>query len=289
VEVVSALPPDNRGVAESRWPGGFRDGAQEQRRQRLDELVKPLRKRIEVEVTIRTGTPALEIIRDVLRGERDLVVKAAEVSVGIRRRLFQNTDMQLLRKCPCPVWFVRPKQFKPYRRIMAAVDVDFPGVAHRHTEYALNQQILESAFSLALIELAELHVVHVWQAYGEDILRSGKSPFPQRDTDAYVEREQKRHLDALQELLSTVRTSVASKTIESVKVHVHLVNGDPRIEITRLAQSQDVDLLIIGTAAYTGIRQFILGSTAQAIFYPLKCSVLVVKPPDFVTPITVED
>jgi len=31
-------------------------------------------------------------------------------------------DMRLMRKCPCPVWIVKPTEHHTYRRILAAVD-----------------------------------------------------------------------------------------------------------------------------------------------------------------------
>ncbi len=286
VDVVRALPAEKERAVQSLSPGGFQDTTPEQRRRRLDELITPMRERIEVDATVLMGTPHLEIIHEVLRGEHDLVVKTAQVGGGIGDRLFHNTDMQLLRKCPCSVWFFRDEKVHPYHRILAAVDIDYKGATHRQTKYVLNRQVLELAVSLALFELAELHVVHVWQAYGEDILRSGRSPFPQKDTDVYVEDEKKRHLDRLHELLAEVRGSVGGEIMDGVKTHVHLVKGDPRVEITPLAQNQDMDLLLIGTAARTGIQRFILGNTAEAIFNRLGCSVLVVKLPDFATSIT---
>lgn len=288
-DAVGALPDNSQQAVEGRSPRGSPEPDPEHCRQRLDELVAPLREHMNVDVAVLTGTAHIAIIREVLRSGHDLVVKARQPGRGIRDRLFPDTDMQLLRRCPCPVWFVRPEEIKPYRRVVAAVDVDYHETTHRQAKLALNRHVLELAVPLAVFELSELLVVNVWQAYGEDALRSGRSPFPQRDTDAYVEREQKRHLDALQQLFAEVHPSVGSKTTQSVKPSMHLVNGDPRVEIIRLARNQDVDLLVIGNAGRTGIPGFMQINTAEAIFSGLECSVLVDKPPEFVTSITVED
>lgn len=48
-------------------------------------------------------------------------------------------------------------------------------------------------------------------------------------------------------------------------------------------------LVVMGTAARTGIPGFIMGNTAETILNRPDCSVLAVKPPGFVTPVTVED
>jgi hypothetical protein len=88
-----------------------------------------------------------------------------------RDRLFGSDDMHLLRKCPFPVWLIKPQAPKSYRRDLAAVDVDD---AHPQAELgsrrALNLQILEIASSLALSGFGELHVVHAWDAIGESTM-----------------------------------------------------------------------------------------------------------------------
>ena len=67
----------------------------------------------------------------------------------------------LMRKCPCPVWVVKPGQHERYARILAAVDTD-PDDASKD---ALNRTIMELATSLAQLEQSELHVVHAWTLY----------------------------------------------------------------------------------------------------------------------------
>jgi len=44
----------------------------------------------------------------------------------------------------------------------------------------------------------------------------------------------------------------------------------------------------MGTVARTGIQGFIMGNTAENILNQLDCSVLAVKPPGFVTPVTLD-
>jgi hypothetical protein len=56
-----------------------------------------------------------------------------------------------------------------------------------------------------------------------------------------------------------------------------------------LAISLEADLVVLGTMARSGITGFIVESTAVAIIKSLYCSVLVVKPPGFVTSVVVEE
>ena len=56
----------------------------------------------------------------------------------------------------------------------------------------------------------------------------------------------------------------------------------------RLAVRLEADLVVVGTAARPGITGLIVESTGEAITKSLDCSVLVVKPPGFVTPVGAE-
>jgi hypothetical protein len=121
---------------------------------------------------------------------RDLVLKAAEGGHGLRESLFGDNDSRLLKTCPCPVLLVRSIPPKPYRhrRVCAGVYQDENPGGHRDDRYAINRRILENATWLATAQFAELHIVHAWEAYGEQYLRSGRSPL-QFDADNYVESE----------------------------------------------------------------------------------------------------
>jgi nucleotide-binding universal stress UspA family protein len=45
----------------------------------------------------------------------------------------------------------------------------------------------------------------------------------------------------------------------------------------------------MGTVARTGISGFLMGNTAETILNQIDCSVLAIKPPDFQTPVTLQD
>ncbi|MCW5585146.1 MAG: hypothetical protein KIS75_03370 [Chromatiales bacterium] len=103
----------------------------------LHKLVDPYRQWIPITTNARNGTGFLEIICQVLSDGHDLVIKAPEEPTWLDR-LFGSDDMNLLRECPCPVWLVKRQEGEPYKRILAAVDVDDAYPPHRteHTTYA---------------------------------------------------------------------------------------------------------------------------------------------------------
>ena len=73
----------------------------------LEALVKPYQQRLNIRLDVLVGKTFLEVIRAVLKNAYDLVIKPAE-NPNWLERLFGNTDMNLLRQCPCPVWIMKP-------------------------------------------------------------------------------------------------------------------------------------------------------------------------------------
>ena len=256
--------------------------------QGLETLIDPYRKRIEIQSKVLIGTPFLEIIREVLRNAHDLVIKIPENPDWLDR-LFGSDDMHLLRKCPCPVWLIKPQAPKSYRRILAAVDVDdaYPP-AEMESRRALNRQILEMASSLALSEFAELHILSVWHAIGESAMGGAFMYTPEEKIIAYVEQVRRQHESSLDGLVREVTSNLGQDAMGYLKPQTHLVKGWARKEIPALAKRIEADLVVMGTVARTGIPGFIMGNTAETILNQIDCSVLAIKPPGFVTPITLE-
>ena len=76
---------------------------------------------------------------------------------------------------------------------------------------------------------------------------------------------------------------------ESIHPNTHLSKGDARNVIPELAQELHADLVVMGTVARTGIPGLLIGNTAESILDQLDCSVLAVKPPGFVSPVTLDE
>lgn len=225
---------------------------------------------------VRVGTPFLEVIREVLSGGHDLVIKPSEGRGGEFSILFGSTDLHLLRKCPCPVWIVKPSRRKKYTSILAAIDPD----PSEKTNRELNDQILNFAISLAQQENSLLHVVHAWSAGYESMLRSGRVEMPKRDIDRMVSQIRQNHKKWLDELLS-------GYDLQDILVNIHLRKGKPEDVIPTLAQQKKVELIVMGTVARTGIPGFFIGNTAEQTLATVDCSVLAVKPKSFLTPVEV--
>jgi len=257
-------------------------------RQALAALDPP----IAAECLVAFGRPHIEIIRTVLRGGHDLVIKAAETqNGGLRARLFGSHDMHLLRKCPCPVWLLKPEERQPYRRILATVDFA-PGAADAETE-GLNRRILDLASALALAEFAELHVAHAWEAPATGLLHRWGAGVWATDTTTdelrYVEQTRNQHVLGVDGLIKGLGERIGPEGFAYLKLKSYLPRGSAIEEIPALAAELDVDLIVMGTVGRGGIPGLLIGNTAETLLDRCDRAVLAVKPPSFETPVSLDE
>lgn len=279
VEVIGEMPPDARRLI-SVWRPLLLEDPQElvvrERQEQLAQCVESVRQQgIEGDTKVLAGDPFLEVTREVLRHGHDLVIMTAEGKCGVKEWLFGATSMHLMRKCPCPVWVVKPATHERYARILAAVDTD----PDDDSKDALNSTIMELATSLAQLEQSALHVVHAWTMYGEHLLRD-RGRLPEQQLATWLRKTLDRHQLALDGLLGKF-------AVKHLEHRIHLVKGEAALVIPKLAHEKQVDLIVMGTVCRTGIAGFFIGNTAERILRDVDCSVLTVKPEGFVSPVTV--
>lgn len=257
----------------------------DQRQEQLHSLVQGIEiggSKIETKVLV--GREFIEIIREVLSQKRDLVIKSIKNSNTITRGLFVATDMKLLRKCPCPIWFIKSTQQQGYREILAGLDYE----PENYENEALNQQILEMATSLALADFSELHVVHAWHLPHESYLRGPRTSYTDAQVDAMIREEGNKRRRWLSDVVKTACVAQGKETLNYLKPQIHMLLGNAKEVIPKLTKELGAELVVMGTVARTGIPGLIMGNTAESILHQLDCSVLAVKPEGFVSPITVD-
>lgn len=220
------------------------------------------------------GHTAMEVTRVVLREGHDLVVKGSGTRNRISGPFLGSVDMRLLRKCPCPVWLVKPGAHEAVSSILVAVDPTTTEEAHR----VLNESILQLGLSLAELEGAELHVLHAWAPWGQSLLRSR---IRSEEFSGYVHQMRARSSKALTALLRPYEGAIPA-------FNRHLLEGDPEDLVPDFARERDIDVVLMGTVGRTGIPGFLIGNTAEMILSQVECSVLAVKPGGYVTPVELE-
>lgn len=248
----------------------------------LDPLLAPHRGRINISEIVAVGTVFVEVILAVLRDGYDLVTKVAEAPDYLQR-LFGSTDMHLLRKCPCPLWLMKPQENMVLDKVLAAIDFD-PLPTPNNLQDQLNQRILAIASSLASQNSASLHLVHAWEAFAEGTMRA-RADHHQDFLDRYFQKEQAAHQGALAALVDSLSRTMDEETFARLNLGLHLPKGAAIKVIPQLANDLATSVVVMGTVARTGIPGLIIGNTAEAILDQLTCSVLAVKPPGFVSPV----
>lgn len=286
VSVVPRIADAARMPDGERFSSGELQASMEARQQQvLASLAELHRPGLDIRHEVLVGDVFLEIIRAVLRNGHDLVIKPAE-NPGWTARLFGSDDMHLLRKCPCPVWLTQPDEKSNYGCILAAVDLG--PEPEDALQDGLNRRLLELASSLALSDFAALHVVHAWEAIGEAALRTW-SDKPELASLRYVEAERSRHEAGMEQLRKHLRGRVGEEAYAYLSPGFHLQRGAPTSVIPELAERLQADLVVMGTLGRAGISGLFIGNTAEAILEQIRCSVLAIKPPGFLSPVTLAD
>lgn len=237
-----------------------------QAEQRLAEQVEPWRTKVrQLRTEIRVGVPFVEVIRLVAEKRIDLVLAGTRGLYGFKRMLVGSTAERLVRKCPCPVWIVKPGHADSPRSILAPVDFS-----------EVSGKSLELAAYLARLSDCRLDVLHILSTT-DDVVQ-----FPENTT----------HNDLIL-LRQEVRRSVSQRMNEFVGSHVpadvivreRLAVGVPWQRIRYAARRLHADLIVLGSVGRMGVPGFLIGNTAEKVLRYCDFSLLTVKPDEFVSPV----
>ena len=216
-----------------------------------------------VKVDTLLGDPFLAITHAVQLDGYDLVLAGTRGLAAWEQFLIGSTAKRLIRKCPSSVWIVKTEHGGPPKAVLAATD--FSDVSRR--------AVLEGLW-VANLASAEFHLLHVVDSKDvpEDlILRIPRGSSLRREID----EEAKYRFDAFVESLDT----------EPNQIQRHLTWGTPWQEVGRLVQHLNIDLIALGTVGRSGVKGLLLGNTAEKVLGTCDCSILTVKPAEFVSPI----
>ena len=239
--------------------------ALEVRRPVLDEVADRFR-RADLDVSVAsTDEPAwLGIVRRVLRDRIDLVVAGKRNHPDRRGHPLGSISTKLLRKCPCAVWVARPDGATAPRRVLAASDLT-----------AVGERVVEYGAFVAGHFGAELHVVHAFQLPLAVQIERGRAV---ADFDRRESEERTRRLEAL-----------VARVAGAPKPSIHVGRTSPTRAILECNGCFDPDLVVMGTIARGGVAGLLVGNTAERLLGRLDCSLLTIKPADFVCPVSLED
>lgn len=243
-----------------------------QRRERLRAMGASLHLQ-NASYVVRWDYPAHEaIVREVLRGKPDLLVTDSHRRGRLARLLLSNTDWELIRICPCPIWFVRSAVLAKRLKLLVAVDP-----RHIHAKPArLDDRLLGAASTLIDQLDGQISIVHAYEApLGStsgmlmEPIRLPRSPGRAQDFIAAINRD--------------VTRLAARYGVESSQCIVQ-EGATPDI-IAAAVRRRDADLLIMGAVSRSQLSRLAIGSTAEAVIDQVDCDLFIVKPAGFKPPV----
>jgi universal stress protein E len=239
---------------------------------KLHKLAQQLGDDVPVSVDARWDHPLHEgIVRKVLACKPDFVVKDTHYHSALKRSIFSNTDWNLARECPAPLWLVKPRPIRTPATLLAAVDP-----VHEHDKPAeLDHRILDAARELAAaIGGARLHVLHAFDPAPAYAISSDSMAFPiSAPMTDIMDALKKTHEGAMRDLMQSYP--------EIPKNDVHIEEGNVRERLDALVDEIGADLVIMGAVARGALERLLLGSTAEQVLDRVACDILIVKPSGF--------
>ncbi len=212
-------------------------------------------------------------MRKVERARPSFVIKDTHYHTVLKRTIFSNTDWNLIRDCPAPLWLVKPHPVGEHPRIIAAVDP----VHERDKPAELDHAILTQARELAATLGGEAHVLHAFDPSPAYAASADSMAFP-------IATPIREMLDSLkQSHESAVNELVAGYDIGNDNVHI--IEGDTRSAVNMLAEQIQADVLVMGAVSRGTFQRLVLGSTAEQVLDHVPCDVLVLKPAGFESPV----
>lgn len=92
---------------------------------------------------------------------------------------------------------------------------------------------------------------------------------------SYIIKVKKSARDASSQYLEDVKSRLDA---DGIKVKTVSLEGDrPAVSISEYAQQNDVDLIIMGTHGYTGLKKMMLGSVALEVLHNSHAPVLLIR------------
>ena len=215
---------------------------------------------IDADYVVAFGKSWVELIRQVLKQQHDLVIAGTRQRGAAANVLFGSTGMKLLRKCPCPVWITKPQENQHITSVLVADDLS-----------PISDLVLQLGVSMAGMHESQLYVLHVLE------LGLGR-----REWDSYKIRKRAR-AEATQKLDDQLVRVGAANLTKPPRIDIVVDAADTAI-IRRIEQCE-IDLLAMGTVARGGIAGVLTGNTAERLLPRIPCSLLAVKPDDFICPV----
>jgi universal stress protein E len=209
----------------------------EEQREILNGAVAPLRANgLEVATEVEWDKDWYQaVVRASVTNSADVVLKSSYKHTSSQRILNRTSDWTLIRECLCPVMLVKEGAKQGARKVLAAIDIRTEKEPYEN----LNQRIIDFSQKVLDSQQAEVHFINAHMEL---------SSFPDRNA------------------------LIRSCGVESDKIHIKL--GQPEDVIVAKARKLDVNLVVVGNSARSGLSALINGNTVEKVVDRLECDIL---------------
>ncbi len=232
-------------------PAGFTDPQSEAVRRRLAEALGGTAKR---SLDVRFGSPAREIVRAAQEVDATFVVVDAAPRHGVRHVVFGARALQIVGRSSCPVLSVAPSFAFPPSTIVAAIDFSPPSI--RAAQAAL----------LFAGDRTRMLLVH--------------APLPIRLPQVTRDTAGALFGGDPEEYLARARGELDPFVPPGMTIETRVIEGTVVRGVLALAESEQADLIAVGTHGPGPVERFFVGSVAAGLLHNAARPVLVSPPPD---------
>ena len=223
---------------------------------------------IDVQRHVVIGTPIGEIVQLVRAVGAGLLVVGAWGVAGPGRGA-GTLATKCVRKVPAPVLLVNEAHTDRFARVVAGVDFS-----------DLCRVAVEQAIEVAVQDEAHLDLLHVFRGPWHKLHYRAPTPEALPDFRRQYEAALRSHLEQFLDEFADATHEVVEGQIGCCL----LDRTDSGRGIAEFARDKAVDLVVLGTRGHTNLRYVFLGTTAERVLREAPCSVLTIKPSEFVLP-----
>lgn len=206
---------------------------------------------------VEAGEPHDRILSAAREVEADLIVIGANNRQSLRDRLLGGTADRVVRNATVPVLVVKRPVKCPYRKIVAAIDLE-TGSDH----------VAKAALDMGNGRLTLVHVVDLPPPFVQALMLSGWGV-------AELSRERERRKSDARSRLD----AMARRVCDSTSVRTEVILGEAASSLLDRSRRRGTDLMVIGREERGVVERILLGSVALRLLHQAASDVLIVGRP----------
>lgn len=223
-------------------------------------------------VRLAVGQPSRDLWSEFQKIGGDLLVLGARGHTHNEHRL-GAIAASFVRQAEAPVFLVSQNAGRP-TEVVACIDYS-----------EVSPKVMERAIELARTDRVPLEVIHcvppIFQYYTDIAIASGLEPFTTAGVDpAHLEQLEQDHEIQMKRFVEDFQPKLEGVDVSTRILH----HPSPARAVLEYLESKENPLAVLGAHGRTGLREALLGTTAERILHGAKCSALVVREPRSTSP-----